>query len=713
MKVAAEHWGPEYEFRVISGQAGRSSGTKNHPANRAVDITIYKNGVALKNIRSPETFAVYRDFMQDVKHFQDQLFPELRGQGRWGGYFVSGVGQDLMHYDLDPSNVMAAGSWEGGLRPQYAFYGIPGDVGKGMGNLATYKPAGTSVGGPSVAAAPAKPTITIQKSVSIKLATPAIVDRGIADAGRLLGKEIFNYKVTGSESTHEVRVYASKNNGVLAGSQSRGKGATPTKATVSIADINSLSGLTDYLSRAYARGVVAPSVPALPRDGTIRVAANAEFPSVASVVKEGQEIGGGAPVPRVPIPTFLSRAVPGAKVAAPRGGTLANVIMTALGLGLFPVINPGRVFGPDDAGSSAVPSVDTLDDEAELERLLNEDKPTMTKQFTPTPVQAPTPVKLHLDPEKGWMVMTEQTVTQTPPPGTSPGGGGNGGGGGGAQQSPIQKAMSALQDMMKKMTDAAKKAAGGGAASGAAPAAPTNPPTSANTSPTIRCTPSSVASATTKITVSWTCSGSTSSVGTGFSTTGKVSGVTTATIAATSSPKVDLTISCLTNAVVTGTASCPIDVIHPSVAGAANPSTVESGKGSQVVWTSVQTTGCSVYAPPSVMLVTGGSSGRVDTPALVHTSIYKVVCGTKAGTAVTAPVTIVVAGDDSAPLEAVVPATAQTKSMTTSGTSASASGVSGTAGTVGATIVNGQPVQLCNPGAGMTAFVHCISGGRF
>lgn len=105
----------------------------------ATDVTILdQNGNELRNIRSPQTFGVYRDFMQNVKAFQDQLYPNLKNLGRWGGYFVGGVGQDLMHYDLGPKNMMAAGSWEGGLLGMYAQYGMPGDVGKGMGPLNQY-----------------------------------------------------------------------------------------------------------------------------------------------------------------------------------------------------------------------------------------------------------------------------------------------------------------------------------------------------------------------------------------------------------------------------------------------------------------------------------------------------------------------------------------------------------------------------------------------
>ncbi len=147
MQEASKLLPPGYSVRVNNAaRTGSTVGGGSFHLQRdrsgnalAADVSIIDaSGKELRNIRSPETFGIYRDFMQNVKAYQDQLFPQLRDRGRWGGYFVAGVGQDLMHYDLGPRAMMAAGSWEGGLLSQYARYGLPGDVGKGMGALDKY-----------------------------------------------------------------------------------------------------------------------------------------------------------------------------------------------------------------------------------------------------------------------------------------------------------------------------------------------------------------------------------------------------------------------------------------------------------------------------------------------------------------------------------------------------------------------------------------------
>lgn len=148
MTEASKLLPPGYTAKVIS--ASRVSSTvgsasfhlKRDGANNslAVDVTLVSpSGEELKNIRAPQNFSLYREFMQNVKAAQDQLYPNLRGFGRWGGYFVSGIAQDLMHYDLGPKDKTVAGTWENGLRSQYAYYGMPRDVGKGMGPITEYK----------------------------------------------------------------------------------------------------------------------------------------------------------------------------------------------------------------------------------------------------------------------------------------------------------------------------------------------------------------------------------------------------------------------------------------------------------------------------------------------------------------------------------------------------------------------------------------------
>ena len=147
MLHASKHLPIGYKFRF--NNAGRNSSTvggasyhlkKDRLGHLAVDIEILDpKGRVLRNLRSPAHFAMYRDFMHWTKKYQYDNYPEYRGRGRWGGYFVSGVAQDLMHYDLGPEKGTMAGTWEHGLKPQYAHFGKKGDVGKGMGKIAAFQ----------------------------------------------------------------------------------------------------------------------------------------------------------------------------------------------------------------------------------------------------------------------------------------------------------------------------------------------------------------------------------------------------------------------------------------------------------------------------------------------------------------------------------------------------------------------------------------------
>ena len=106
----------------------------------AVDVWLVNpKGERLCNFKCPQNFEPYQTFMQMVKHIQDRDFPAYRNQGRWGGYFGGSYANDEMHYDLEPSAWTAAGNWEKGLFPGYAYFGRPGDVGKGMGQIASYR----------------------------------------------------------------------------------------------------------------------------------------------------------------------------------------------------------------------------------------------------------------------------------------------------------------------------------------------------------------------------------------------------------------------------------------------------------------------------------------------------------------------------------------------------------------------------------------------
>lgn len=163
MREASRYLPPGYTARVTPHGGYRANpdrpGSWHHKTDAkgnslAVDVQIYDaQGKPIPNIRSPKNFQLYREFMQNVKAIQDQRYPELRGRGRWGGYF-SDLANDMMHYDLNASNVTAAGNWSQGLSSKYSYYGARGQVGQGMGRMSEYSPLVQSETGSGVPAGP-------------------------------------------------------------------------------------------------------------------------------------------------------------------------------------------------------------------------------------------------------------------------------------------------------------------------------------------------------------------------------------------------------------------------------------------------------------------------------------------------------------------------------------------------------------------------------
>lgn len=109
-----------YNVMITSGKEERTSGTKQHPAGKAVDIQLIdpQTNQVLTN-KGPKQFREYEKFAQVVKSVQEQKYPDLNL--RWGGYFSNRGGRnvpmDLMHFDIMPT-AMGGGSWESGLTPE-------------------------------------------------------------------------------------------------------------------------------------------------------------------------------------------------------------------------------------------------------------------------------------------------------------------------------------------------------------------------------------------------------------------------------------------------------------------------------------------------------------------------------------------------------------------------------------------------------------------
>lgn len=115
------------QVEAFSGRKGRSSGTQNHPTGKAVDVWIYgEDGKPLPNspaaakrmgVSFEPAFRTYEAWAQTVRDVQEQKYPELTNDLRWGGYFRQGVSFDLMHIDISGGG-MAYGTWANGMNAE-------------------------------------------------------------------------------------------------------------------------------------------------------------------------------------------------------------------------------------------------------------------------------------------------------------------------------------------------------------------------------------------------------------------------------------------------------------------------------------------------------------------------------------------------------------------------------------------------------------------
>ncbi|KQT53664.1 hypothetical protein ASG43_17655 [Aureimonas sp. Leaf454] len=105
-----------FDMPVTAVSGLRPSDKRFHGQGIAADVSI----AGLGNYQDAGTFRTYEKFAQLSKQVQSELFPELEGMLRWGGYFSGGKGKygavDNMHFDLAGKKVgMGGGTWEGGL----------------------------------------------------------------------------------------------------------------------------------------------------------------------------------------------------------------------------------------------------------------------------------------------------------------------------------------------------------------------------------------------------------------------------------------------------------------------------------------------------------------------------------------------------------------------------------------------------------------------
>jgi hypothetical protein len=122
-----------YNVQLFSGI--RPGDPRYHGGGNAVDIVLSDpmTGQEIPNLKSSVGFPIYEQFAKTARTVQQEAYPELTDNFRWGGYFGGGKGKygavDLMHFDLGPTAKMAGGSWETGLTPEQAK--IVADMGAG------------------------------------------------------------------------------------------------------------------------------------------------------------------------------------------------------------------------------------------------------------------------------------------------------------------------------------------------------------------------------------------------------------------------------------------------------------------------------------------------------------------------------------------------------------------------------------------------------
>lgn len=182
---------------AFSGKTGRSTGTRNHPAGRAVDVRLYDaNGNPIKDYFGGQksfsaadqaAYQTYEQFAQAARAAQEQMYPELSGAFRWGGYFQGGVNPlDAMHFDLSGGLSNATppqtARWQNGLeslpRISLGVAALPADTtnvaqGPDMGQLDSL----TRLAGyaPAPEATPAQQAITSEAQSVPIVASPQSV----------------------------------------------------------------------------------------------------------------------------------------------------------------------------------------------------------------------------------------------------------------------------------------------------------------------------------------------------------------------------------------------------------------------------------------------------------------------------------------------------------------------------------------------------------
>lgn len=128
---------------VIRSGAERKGGKGNHKHGYAVDVTFQdQNGNPIKDIgRDAQSAAIYEQYAQAARVYQQETYPELDKTLRWGGGFKQGAEFDFMHLDITPGakQAMAYYDWDSGFNDaaKRAIPGLGDVVSGGLGDART------------------------------------------------------------------------------------------------------------------------------------------------------------------------------------------------------------------------------------------------------------------------------------------------------------------------------------------------------------------------------------------------------------------------------------------------------------------------------------------------------------------------------------------------------------------------------------------------
>ncbi len=162
----------------------------------------------------------------------------------------------------------------------------------------------------------------------------------------------------------------------------------------------------------------------------------------------------------------------------------------------------------------------------------------------------------------------------------------------------------------------------------------------------ISCQPQ-VADTGMQVAVSWACQNSATSIGTGFSTGGALSGsgTTTVGVPALGSNSITYGLTC-SNQGQTHSAQCTVNVNRVGIVLVANPKTIASGEESNIGWITSGMDACVVSSTNATFTAANASStsvsGSAKTPALTQSTSFLLTCETESGVTKTASTTVTV-----------------------------------------------------------------------